>query len=232
MSGLAKRQNWIEFNDLLLQAVKIIAMIAIPVTIYSLISGKELISLVYKSKHFDDNSVKLTLSAFNFHIAGLFFIALNRIVSPAFYAQGNTKLPTLAGILGFVVNILCALILVRPMSGGGIALALSLASFANTVFLFIFMKKSEGINLKLLIKGAAGYSLKMVLFSLIAGVPAWFVHRATLGFFESRGRILGSGGSVVTTAAVFFGCGLIILLVTKDSIIVKLISMVKGKIKR
>ena len=232
LSGLAKRQNWIEFNDLLLQAVKIIGMIAIPVTVYSLISGKELISLVYKSKHFDDNSVKLTLSAFNFHIAGLFFIALNRIVSPAFYAQGNTKLPTLAGILGFVVNILCALILVGPMSGGGIALALSLASFANTVFLFIFMKKAEGINLKMLIKGTVSYSLKMVLFSLIAGVPAYFAHKATLGFFESRGRVFGFGGSVVTTAAVFFGCGLIILFVTKDSIIVKLISMVKGKIKR
>ena len=110
LSGLAKSEQWKEFNNLLTQAIKIIALISIPVTFYSLLNGKEIISLVYKSKSFDDKSVSLTLNAFTWHIVGLFFIAMNRVVSPAFYAQGNTKSPALAGILGFVFNILFAIL--------------------------------------------------------------------------------------------------------------------------
>ena len=128
---------------MLIQAIKIIVLITIPVTFYSLVNGRELIALLYKNKSFTEESVLLTLGEFRFHIAGLFFIAANRIISPAFYAQGNTKLPTLAGIISFVTNIIFALALVKPMSGNGIALALSMASMVNTIFLFIFMKKPE-----------------------------------------------------------------------------------------
>ena len=72
LSGLAKNQKWDEFNSMLMQAIKIIALITIPVTFYSLISGKEIISLLYKTRRFNDESVALTLKAFRFHIAGLF----------------------------------------------------------------------------------------------------------------------------------------------------------------
>jgi putative peptidoglycan lipid II flippase len=141
MSGLAAQEKWEDFNKMLLQAIKIMIVISIPVTAYSLITGREIITLVYKNNMFDEKSVALTLGEFRFHIAGLVFIALNRIIGPAFYAQKNSKLPTLAGIICFGSNILLVLILVKPFGGNGIACALSIASLINTIFLFIFMKK-------------------------------------------------------------------------------------------
>lgn len=227
LSGLAKKEKWEEFNSLLAQAVKIIALISIPVTFYSLVSGKEIISLVYKSKNFDDNSVALTLSAFRFHIAGLFFIAMNRVVAPAFYAQGNTKSPTFAGITGLVINMIFALILIRPMSGGGIALALTLGSLANSILLFIFLKKNPFINVKSVLGQTVLYSLKMIIYSLIAAVPAWFVRALMLPSFENRGRLAGSGAIVAVTAAVFALCGIMLLVITKDSVIVSIKKMIK-----
>lgn len=227
LSGLAKKEKWEEFNSLLAQAVKIIALISIPVTFYSLVSGKEIISLVYKSKNFDDNSVALTLSAFRFHIAGLFFIAMNRVVAPAFYAQGNTKSPTFAGITGLVINMIFALILIRPMSGGGIALALTLGSLANSILLFIFLKKNPFINVKSVLGQTVLYSLKMIIYSLIAALPAWFVRQLMLPSFENRGRLAGSGAIVAVTAAVFALCGIMLLIITKDSVIVSIKQMIK-----
>ena len=112
LSGLAAEKKYGEFNTMLLQAIKIMALISIPVTFYSLVNGKELITLIYKSKSFDEESVMLTLGEFRYHMIGLLFIALNRIIAPAFYAQKNPKLPTLAGIISFIGNILFALILV------------------------------------------------------------------------------------------------------------------------
>ena len=232
LSGLAKTEKWEEFNRLLSQAIKIIAMISIPVTFYSLVSGKEIISLVYKSAKFNDESVQLTLTAFRWHIAGLFFIAMNRVVSPAFYAQGNTKSPTLAGILGLVVNMAFALVLIRPMSGGGIALALSLGSLGNTVLLFTFLKKNPSINVKSVVTGTVLYGAKIVLYSIIAAIPAYFARNALLPYFENRGRIAGCGGLVGITALIFASCGILLLIITKDPMIAAVTSMIKRKFGR
>lgn len=229
LSALSKNEKWDEFNSLLSEAVKIMAVISIPVTFYSLVSGREIISLVYKSKSFDDNSVALTLTVFRFHIAGLFFIALNRIVSPAFYAQGNTKSPTLAGILGLFVNMILALVLIRFLSGGGIALALTLGSFANTVLLFVFLRKNKNISLKKVVTENIFYALKITLFSVVAAVPTFFVRRALLPFFEMKGRLLGNGGMLLVTAFVFASIGIILLCVTKDSLLRQIIAKIKRR---
>lgn len=232
LSGLAKTQKWENFNRLLSQAIKIIALISIPVTFYSLVCGKEIISLVYKSKNFNDESVHLTLTAFRFHIAGLFFIAMNRVVAPAFYAQGNTKSPTLAGILGLAINMIFALILIKPMSGGGIALALTLGSLANSILLFVFLKKNKKIDVKAVVGGTILYSIKMAVLSVIAAIPATLVKNATSAFFAGRGRLVEFGGTVVLTAIVFAFAGILLLLITKDPVLASAKNMVLKKVKK
>ena len=232
LSGLAKTQKWENFNRLLSQAIKIIALISIPVTFYSLVCGKEIISLVYKSKNFNDESVHLTLAAFRFHIAGLFFIAMNRVVAPAFYAQGNTKSPTLAGIFGLAINMIFALILIKPMSGGGIALALTLGSLANSVLLFVFLKKNEQIDVKAVVGGTILYSLKIAVLSIIAAVPAILVKNATSALFAGRGRFVEFGGAIILTAIVFAFAGILLLLITKDPMLASAKNMVLKKVKK
>lgn len=232
LSGLAKTQKWENFNRLLSQAIKIIALISIPVTFYSLVCGKEIISLVYKSKNFNDESVQLTLTAFRFHIAGLFFIAMNRVVAPAFYAQGNTKSPTLAGILGLAINMIFALILIKPMSGGGIALALTLGSLANSILLFVFLKKNKQIDVKAVVGGTILYSIKMAVLSVIAAIPATLVKNATSAFFADRGRLVEFGGTVVLTSIVFAFAGILLLLITKDPVLASAKNMVLKKVKK
>ena len=229
LSGLASSQKWEDFNKMLIQAIKIMTLISIPVTVYSLITGKELISLLYKSKSFDDDSVALTLGEFRFHIMGLLFIALNRIISPAFYAQGNTKLPTLAGIISFGANIVLALVFVRPFGGNGIALALTLASFVNTLFLFIFMKKLDSFKIRKVVFQTLGYILKMAVYSIIAAIPCYFVHSLLVKFFAENSRIVSYGIPVILTAFLFAVIGIAELIITKDEIIHTIIQKVKSK---
>ncbi|MCL6395060.1 murein biosynthesis integral membrane protein MurJ, partial [Pectobacterium atrosepticum] len=49
MSALALRKDWEAFQKVLLQAIKVIALITIPATFFSLLSGENLIILIYKS---------------------------------------------------------------------------------------------------------------------------------------------------------------------------------------
>ena len=213
---------------MLTQSVKIIALITIPITFFSLITGEHIIALVYKSKNFDQESVRLTLEAFIFHISGLFFIAANRIISPAFYAQGNTKSPATAGILGFAVNMVLALLLVKPMAGGGIALALSLASLANTIFLLVFLARTKRFALGAVVRGMVGYSLKMVALSAIASIPLILLKDRLFSLFTFGTRILQEGLPLLLAALIFGAVGVGLLIVTRDS----LVQVIARKLRR
>ena len=232
LSGLAKKQQWEEFNNMLIQAIKIIALITIPVTFYSLVCGKDIISLVYKSKNFDDNSVAITLQVFRFHIIGLFFIAVNRVISPAFYAQGNTKLPTLAGIICFASNIILVLILAWPLKGNGIALALTVASSVNTIFLFVFMKKLQAMDVKKIIKKMILFILKMIAFSIIATIPVYYLRPILLNAFAGHHRFISIGIPVILTALIFAIVGVLLLILFKDETTISISKKVKTKIKK
>lgn len=229
MSGLANQKRWEEFNKLLINSIKIITLITIPVTFYSLICGEELISLLYKSKEFDNESVALTFGEFQFHILGLYFIALNRIISPAFYSQGNTKLPTLAGIISFISNIILVLILVTPMKGNGIALALTLASAVNTLFLFIFMKKLNSFNIKEIILSNLKYMVKIILFSLLAALPCYFLKPLLVNFFQDYNRFISLGCPLLILAIIFATIGIATLLLSKDSITATIVKKIRRK---
>ena len=217
LSGLAKKQQWEEFNRMLLQAINIIALITIPVTFYSLVCGKDIISLVYKTKNFTGQSVLMTLEVFRFHIIGLFFIAVNRIISPAFYAQGNTKLPTLAGIICFTVNIALVLILAFPLKGAGIAFSLTAASLVNTVFLFIFMNKMHGMQAATIAKKMIIFIIRMICFSVIAACPVYFVRPYILRAFSGfSNRLIAYGIPVIITALIFGITGILLLVLFRD----------------
>ena len=219
LSGFANSKDWSQFNSMLLQAIKIMTLISIPITAYSLINGNELISLLYKKNQFDDKSVAMTLGIFRFHISGLLFIALNRIIAPAFYAQKKTKLATLAGLVNFGTNILLVLILAKPMGGNGIAFALSLASMFNTIALFVFMKKMEAIEVGRVVKGTILYALKMCVFSVIAAVPTYFVHNLTVEYFAGYSKIICYGAPILISGIVFAVIGVLELIITRDEII-------------
>ena len=232
LSGFANQNNWKEFNSMLLQAIKIMTLISIPITVYSLITGRELISLLYKNKLFDDESVRLTMGEFRFHIAGLLFIALNRIISPAFYAQKNPKLPTIAGVISFASNILLVLILSRFMGGNGIALALSLASLVNTIFLFAFMKKMQSMELGRLVRGTLLYAVKMCILSIIAGLPCYFAHRALTGIFSGHGRLIAYGAPAGITALLFAVIGVTELVIIRDEIATSILKKFTARAKK
>lgn len=232
LSTLAKKQEWENFNRMLLQAIRIITLITIPVTFYSLVCGEDLISVIYKKGSFDENSVAQTLSVFRFHIAGLFFIAVNRIITPAFYSQSNTKLPTTAGIISMVFNMVLAVVLSVFMKGKGIALALSLSSAVNTVFLFIFMKKMPSMEYKQIAKNMIFYIIKMTALSVIASCPVYLLRPLLLEAFEGHNRFYSYGFPVLITAAIFLAVGILLLLLFRDETAMAFAGKLKAKTKR
>ncbi|MBB5219475.1 putative peptidoglycan lipid II flippase [Treponema rectale] len=229
LTGFVKKQLWNDFNSMLTTAVKIMTLISIPITFYAVAMGDSLITLVYASGKFDENSIKQTTSVFNFHIAGLLFIALNRILGPAFYAQSDTKSPTVAGLVNFAVNILLAALLVGKYEGKGIAFALTAASFVNTVMLFIFFRKNKFIQAKKIILESLLYGAKTAVFSAAAVIPVILMKKRLLEIFAGHSRFISMGLPVGITAALFAVCGIFLLVITRDSILKGALSKIRHR---
>jgi putative peptidoglycan lipid II flippase len=227
LAGYAKSGQWDIYNRQLITGMDIIALITIPVTFFSLAQGDALIRLLFQTRSFDESSVSLTLAAFHFHMPGLFFIALNRVLAPAFYAQSDSKSPTLAGILSFAVNIVLAAILVRPLRGAGIALALSIASAANTGLLLFFLRRNPQIDVKAALRSALVYTMKLAVFSVLALAPVLLLSPRLYPLFAGRGRIISYGLPFMINAVMFGVVGVLLLIVSRDKLLRGLVNRIK-----
>jgi len=227
LTEYAKTSQWDIYNKRLSSSMSIIALITIPITFFSLLEGQNLIRLLFQSHSFDETSVTLTLAAFTFHMPGLLFIALNRIIAPAFYAQSDTKSPTLAGIISFVVNITLAAVLVRPFRGAGIAFALSFSSVINTALLLVFLGKNPNIKLNFVISPVLLYILKMIILSALAVIPIYFLSPLLGEIFADNGRLISYGVPLLINAFVFIVIGISLLFAVKDQHLLAILKIIK-----
>jgi len=229
LTEYAKMSQWDIYNQRLSSSMKIIALITIPITFFSLIEGQNLIRLLFQSHSFDETSVTLTLAAFNFHMPGLLFIALNRIIAPAFYAQSDTKSPTIAGVISFAVNIIFAALLVGKFRGAGIAFALSSSSAINTILLLIFLGRNPNIKLNLVIGPVLLYILKMIVLSAIAVIPIFFISPWLREIFADNGKIIACGVPLIINVFIFIMLGIAMLAVVKDNNLFAIINMIGNR---
>lgn len=237
LSSNAKKGEWEDFNKNLVFGIKLTAMISIPATVFTLLMRYEIVTLLFKHGKFDDKSVELTAYALAFHISGIFFIAVTRILFPAFFAQEDTVSPTIAGVASVVVNVVAAYLLVGTMKGGGIALASTISAFVSAVILILMLRKGGKIDLSKVASSLA-YSLKFLLISIFCGIPIYFLKGLIYDLFSTM-----STGSALTkkvfaeflplsVVTALFGSFLIsILLVMKDENILFIFDKVLRRIK-
>ncbi len=216
LADRAHAAEWRLFSERLKGGLEAIALVTIPISVLSMIEGRDIVALLFKAKEFGDGSVAITAEAFFFHMIGMFFIAANRILAPAFYARGEVKKPTFAGIASFALNIPLAFALSFPMKGGGIALALSISSALNAVILVVMLFRDKIEGSAEAIRSTALYSLKMLAFSAMAAVPVLFVAPLLRTAFASRGRFLSAGLPFAVSSVLFGLVGVGLLVLTKD----------------
>ena len=106
------------------------------------------------------------------------------------------------------------------MQGGGIALALTVASAVNTALLLYFLTKSDSmIDVRTLLVSATGFTVKILLFSLIAAAPLYFFGARLYDPLAAYPRIIAQGLPLFISAALFALIILTLLLITGDSLL-------------
>jgi putative peptidoglycan lipid II flippase len=232
LTEAANRADWPDFSSALGRVMKTIVLVTLPVALFSMVAGKEIIVLLFKARAFDDASVELTKSVFFFHMAGMAFIALNRVIAPAFYARSDAKTPTWAGLCSFGVNIVLAVALIGPLRGAGIALALSAASALNTAYLIVALARSGLPGMRSELVGTLRYFAKILVFSLVAAGVLYFIRPVLVSAFAASGsRLVYAGAPLVAETLVFGAIGLILLAVSRDEVSASFAGRFRGRLR-
>lgn len=102
--------------------------------------GGPIIQLIFQYGKFKSSDTQATAMALAMYAIGLTAYSSVKVLVPACYALGNTKLPVISSGLAVMITICLNLILVKSCGYWGLALGTSIAAIINAVFLLFAVR--------------------------------------------------------------------------------------------
>ncbi len=155
-----------EFQRTISVTLEIMIFFLLPIQIGLMCLSEPLIYLIFERGAFGAYETGLTAQALYYFAVGMIGFAIQTILSRAYYAKQNGKIPLISGVLSIGVNLLLCTILSPIMGVNGLALASAVASWVSAIALLLPMQKTHHILSKQLWKEF----FKMTVVSLCMGV--------------------------------------------------------------
>lgn len=133
------------FKRIFERSLRVVVFLVLPATAILLIFRRPAISILLERGAFDTGSMILVAYGLQFYMFGLIFHSMLEIIVRGFYALQDTWTPVVIGILAMMANIGMSFLLVGQLSFGGLALANSLATMAESlVLLWLLNRRTPG----------------------------------------------------------------------------------------
>jgi putative peptidoglycan lipid II flippase len=201
-----------EFKDTLAHSLKLVFFITFPAMAGMIVLREPIVRIIFQRGAFDALSTDMTSVALLFYSVGLWAFSANRVMVSAFYALQDTKTPVKVAAVAMAANGTLSLLLMGPLTHGGLALALSLASTLQFFLLVFLLKKKQGIfDLAPLLRTV----LRSIAASLIMGLIVfflnshWMAQAGTGSFLIAAAKLcvtVLAGGTAYFVAAAFLRC--------------------------
>lgn len=134
--------------DLLLEeghrALRTLLFLALPSALGMLVMSEALTDLLFGRGSFDVHDITMTAQVVSIYSALLLATSVAKVLSPGFYALGDTKSPALFAGVCLVVHVALGSVLVNKFGLSGLAVATTFSSVLNMTLLNIFFRKKLG----------------------------------------------------------------------------------------
>jgi len=161
--------------------------IVLPATAVLMVIAVPLVSVLFQRGEFTSEDSQTVGRAMLFYAPLLATFSICTLFGRAFYAMKDSITPVFLAIWGMLANVLLNVVLIGSMGIGGLALATSIASAAQMVFLGYFLRKRiGGLHGRILVKEHIKIVLScMVMVSAIVLLKSHFIYNIN-GTFTSR----------------------------------------------
>jgi putative peptidoglycan lipid II flippase len=161
-------------RDAVTGGMSLMLMLNVPATIGLVVLASPIVRLIFERHAFTAADTAATAAALQYYAIGLVGYSIVRIVSPAFYALGQSRTPIAISVATMAVNAALSIVLVRFLGFTGLALGTSIAAIFNALVLLVALRRRlRGLNEGRL----AGSLARILVASALMGIAAFASQR-------------------------------------------------------
>jgi putative peptidoglycan lipid II flippase len=128
------------------RGLSMVLFLTVPSTVGLAILGEPIIRLIFQHGRFSPNATLQTAHALQGYAVGLVSYAAIKVVAPAFYALGRTRVPVTASLAAVAANVIWNVATFRTLGHVGLALGTSIAATVNLAVLVVaFQRRVHGL---------------------------------------------------------------------------------------
>ncbi len=169
------RQDIQGVSQTLIHSMRSVFAVNLPASVGLAVLGYPIIELLFQYGRFHSTDTKATASALAMYAIGLTAYSGVKVLVPACYALGNTRLPVISSFLAVAVTIILNLAMVKPFGYWGLALGTSVAAIVNVLFLLgsvrvLIRERGGEFSFSFLFRGFLEYLAVALTMGVICGL--------------------------------------------------------------
>jgi putative peptidoglycan lipid II flippase len=196
------------FRRLLVRGLSMLAWVMIGITAVGMAVSRDVVTLMFGFVGVSTTALDATATTLAVFLVGLTAHSLIAVLARAFYALQDTATPVVAALVAVGVNVAVATLLVGPLGLNGLALAIAVAAWLETLTLIVLLRR----RIPDLGLGHVGSVMaRAVVVSVAGGLVAWGIGNllgasfgTDPGFLRLLARVVvevAAGGAVVVAGS-------------------------------
>ena len=125
------------------RALELVLLLTLPAAAALVVSALPIVRTLFEHGRFTPGDSLATAAALSAFSLGLPAYVLIKVLTPGFYARGDTKTPVRIAVASMLVNLVGNLVLIWPLGFVGIALSTAAAAWVNAAALFLTLRRRE-----------------------------------------------------------------------------------------
>ena len=174
ISGHAANSDDPAIRHTMSAGLRMMLMLNVPAAAGLIVLSTPIVALIFERGRFTPADTAATAAALAWYAPGLLGYSTVKLISPAFYAIGNARVPLAASAVAVASNVVLSLALVRVLGHRGLALATGIAALLNSAVLLVMLhKRLGGVEGGRILRSAA----KITAASIVMAAAAYYAER-------------------------------------------------------
>lgn len=144
LSAMAAKRDMAGLRKTMIFSLENILLAMFPASVLMIVLAVPMIRVLFERGEFDQYSTMITSSALIWYALGLWSFSGAKILVTAFHALQDTRTPVKVATGCLIINAILNFVLMFPMKIAGIALASTISSGINFIWLFSLLKRQTG----------------------------------------------------------------------------------------
>ncbi len=202
LSDHSSSRDYEKFEETIHHSLRIIVFTVLPSSVGLIMLSGPIVALLFKHGEFGSFAADLTSRALVGYCIGLVAYSCVKVLANSFYALHEPKIAVRIAIGSMLFNITLNILLMKPLGVFGLALATSIASWANAIGLYVMLKKKIHAHQPSVKKSIEEHKLKgTIVKTLIAcagmGVYLWGLKNMVPALSSQWQVVFGVGGGLL-----------------------------------